>query len=504
MSKKISLIYLVIVLILIASHSQAQVYYSKILENAENYNHIDPIKDSTNQLIGFVYTDIPNKKFEISYIYNDSVIDLSLNSDPVKTINYMSGDTLFLYGVVIHYIESLYHTDRPLIHYYKIYNNQIEMDSIQPMPFIGPAYVGESLTSVDISFNFLENSIKGIIFNILLRINSYHETLGISVDDIPTSFYYSLDLETEILRKSATLLEPSILNSYDTIGYAAYKYNASYYDFRDFPEETNFGYDTSASFWVRPNLNLDLFYLNNENNFILKSIFADNFRTETDFDEVIYHGNLYDLSADSQMQVGCFEVLDSTSNLLWYTPVDGITLDFIYHPFHAIAGRNSSNAMILLDYRNGQIELSHSFQRELDKFQYFETGTDQPFINALGVHGDTLFVYRFDTPTDIVEYGLENNEIPKSFEIKQNFPNPFNAATSITFANKVYQHIELSIYNILGQEIKTLVSANLSPGDHIYNWDGLDEEGHDLPSGIYFARLATEENSDLIKMVMLK
>ena len=75
--------------------------------------------------------------------------------------------------------------------------------------------------------------------------------------------------------------------------------------------------------------------------------------------------------------------------------------------------------------------------------------------------------------------------VPEKIALHQNYPNPFNPQTEIRFDLPRDGHVVLKIYNILGEEIRTLVDRNVEMGFHSVTWDGKDEAGKDLPSGIY-------------------
>lgn len=104
------------------------------------------------------------------------------------------------------------------------------------------------------------------------------------------------------------------------------------------------------------------------------------------------------------------------------------------------------------------------------------------------------------------DFYLQNNieVVPQRFTLFQNYPNPFNPETNISFALPEDGKVNLKIYNLKGQLIKVLVNQKLSPGIHTLTWDGKDESGKDLPSGIYFYRLIAGEYSEAKKMVRIK
>jgi hypothetical protein len=98
----------------------------------------------------------------------------------------------------------------------------------------------------------------------------------------------------------------------------------------------------------------------------------------------------------------------------------------------------------------------------------------------------------------------ENEAIPHEFALKQNYPNPFNPETNVEFALPKEQDVSLVVYNLLGQEVKTLVNTRLAAGWHQAHWDGRNVQGSDVPSGVYFYRLYTPEFSQTSKMILLR
>jgi hypothetical protein len=95
--------------------------------------------------------------------------------------------------------------------------------------------------------------------------------------------------------------------------------------------------------------------------------------------------------------------------------------------------------------------------------------------------------------------------IPSAVELYGNFPNPFNPQTSIRFGLPFEMTVRLRIFNLLGQEVRTLDDGHRAAGEHAVSWDGRDQSGAVLPSGIYFYTL--EANGQAIavkKMTLLK
>jgi len=98
----------------------------------------------------------------------------------------------------------------------------------------------------------------------------------------------------------------------------------------------------------------------------------------------------------------------------------------------------------------------------------------------------------------------EEVKLPKAYSLKQNFPNPFNPTTSIEYALPEKGLVKLSIYNMLGQEVRTLVNTVQDANSYRVVWNGLDNSGKMVPSGIYFYTINANNFTATKKMVFLK
>jgi len=87
--------------------------------------------------------------------------------------------------------------------------------------------------------------------------------------------------------------------------------------------------------------------------------------------------------------------------------------------------------------------------------------------------------------------------LPHSFTLFQNYPNPFNSSTVICFALPESENVELAIYNLAGQQVTTLVSGTREAGTYTVRWDGRDEDGQELASGVYLYRLRTGDGKQV-------
>lgn len=100
--------------------------------------------------------------------------------------------------------------------------------------------------------------------------------------------------------------------------------------------------------------------------------------------------------------------------------------------------------------------------------------------------------------------GLSNQMIPGTFYLGDNYPNPFNPTTTISFGLPITSEIQIDIFNVLGQRIRTLISSRYDIGHHTVTWNGTDDSHSPVASGIYFYRLQAGDLTMNKKMVLMK
>lgn len=98
----------------------------------------------------------------------------------------------------------------------------------------------------------------------------------------------------------------------------------------------------------------------------------------------------------------------------------------------------------------------------------------------------------------------EQKVAPNDFRLSQNYPNPFNPETHISFAIPEMNETKLVIYNTQGQVVRTLVNSNLAAGSHSATWNGLDENGQSVASGLYIYQLTSGNLTITKRMVLMK
>jgi hypothetical protein len=115
---------------------------------------------------------------------------------------------------------------------------------------------------------------------------------------------------------------------------------------------------------------------------------------------------------------------------------------------------------------------------------------------------DTIYVKLLvDQPTGVED---DYSAVPKSYSLKQNYPNPFNPETVIEYNLPASGHVTLTVFNVVGQKVIDVVNGYESAGNKQAVWNGRDENGREVQSGVYFYRLTTDNFSMTRKMMLLK
>ncbi len=104
----------------------------------------------------------------------------------------------------------------------------------------------------------------------------------------------------------------------------------------------------------------------------------------------------------------------------------------------------------------------------------------------------------------ITKIALNNDHTPEAYKLEQNFPNPFNPTTTIRYSLARSTQVSLEIYNALGQRIRTLVSGQQSAGSYQVQWDGKNDFGQPVPSGVYLYRLKTKNYTAGKRMLLIR
>ena len=142
---------------------------------------------------------------------------------------------------------------------------------------------------------------------------------------------------------------------------------------------------------------------------------------------------------------------------------------------------------------------------------YFELLAEYPVLgrflalgrNVLIAHGDE----QFRIGESLIATNVEEERqvsVPEAAQLDQNFPNPFNSSTTISYELRSAGEVHLELFDLTGQRIRILVSMELLPGYYEARWDGLETGGASAASGTYIVRLTTAQGSQERKVLLIK
>ncbi len=155
-------------------------------------------------------------------------------------------------------------------------------------------------------------------------------------------------------------------------------------------------------------------------------------------------------------------------------------------------------------------------QIETDIFRKITETVDTSFTDSLHVAGDYAYYVKVvyaegeSNPSDTLSFNAlitDNDDysiIPLTTKLNRNYPNPFNPDTNISFDLAENGPVNLTIYNIKGQRVRTLVNERLSPGNYNFKWNGKNEYNKPVASGVYFFRLKSPRFTGVTKAILLK
>jgi hypothetical protein len=183
---------------------------------------------------------------------------------------------------------------------------------------------------------------------------------------------------------------------------------------------------------------------------------------------------------------------DSVYTLTWfYSPDSGDVVGQIYK-FGLYGGDNEPgkggfglNHQANIDDGASTYTIHTQFG-SINPFFYtaWDFDTESPIVSAVGDAGDGIVIRRPN--------------------LRENYPNPFNPSTTLTFELPKQMEVELTIFDVLGRKVNTLVKGVQRAGVHQVLWNGADAQGRSVSSGVYFYRLTTENYNRTLKMVLMR
>jgi len=157
----------------------------------------------------------------------------------------------------------------------------------------------------------------------------------------------------------------------------------------------------------------------------------------------------------------------------------------------------------------GGLQFDGKLISELSGNDVIATANGKTLIyNAIeGVLSTTSFEFS-STPVNVIVASVDGADVElnvaNQYLLMSSYPNPFNPETTISYELTQSSAVDLSVYNMLGQKVSTLVNENVDAGSYKSVWNGLDGNGAEMPSGIYMLRLTTENSSISEKVTLLR
>jgi photosystem II stability/assembly factor-like uncharacterized protein len=196
---------------------------------------------------------------------------------------------------------------------------------------------------------------------------------------------------------------------------------------------------------------------------------------------------------------GVFVSLDS--GVTWSSASTGMNNERVY--CLTLNDRGAASPFALAGLIGGGVYLSTNSGVS---WQFVGDGLPSETVNAMTIVSSYVIVGTYDgsiwrRPLSeiITGFNPRPGDLPRDFELCQNYPNPFNPTTAVRFSLPKAAFSELSVWNMLGQKLATLVSQRLSAGTHTYRWDASK-----FASGVYFFRLQAGDFLEMKKGVLLK
>ncbi|MGD9488353.1 MAG: alpha-amylase family glycosyl hydrolase [Calditrichaceae bacterium] len=172
---------------------------------------------------------------------------------------------------------------------------------------------------------------------------------------------------------------------------------------------------------------------------------------------------------------------------------------------------STMNATIIGNFGVAPLTVTPSFQTTGIWYDYFSGDSIDVLSTSAGIslQPGEFRIYttnKIETPEQGIISAITDDTpvYPVSFSLEQNYPNPFNPATTIEYHIESASDVAIVIYDILGRRVQTLVNEKKNAGVYKVDWNGLDQAGNKVASGVYFYRLNAGDKSFVRKMVMIE
>jgi len=240
--------------------------------------------------------------------------------------------------------------------------------------------------------------------------------------------------------------------------------------------------------------------------------------------DIIYGGNARTMSYDMSEIAYVDMLTDYKKSMLgisidYQGPIRGIELEIEYDPemvnilstglaklqedvmVNSKKMENGKFKVVVANLNSGSIENNENMYLNIPlQFNGNDYQVSTISLKDIKIAGADGSIIRSLARTDLSDI----KAIPVDFALQQNFPNPFNPSTEIRFDLPEADYVNLSVYNMMGQKIKTLTSGNMTPGYHSIIWNGTNDAGSKVATGMYFYSINTSQFQSIKKMLFLK
>ena len=203
--------------------------------------------------------------------------------------------------------------------------------------------------------------------------------------------------------------------------------------------------------------------------------------------------------------------IDNTNlNFSWLKSVDldGDKLSYLFSAWYEIIGESGNLKVINIDTSLSSTNFSITYMDLINALNDYKSPRGNLIwtVNVTDDVDTTFSNIRYSVLIEgkYVALSIEDGLIPEEFKLSQNYPNPFNPTTRIQFDIPRRSHTTVVVYDLLGNQVATLINKKVAPGRHVLTWNAVDDFNRKLPSGIYFYQIQADRFVDTKKMLLLK
>ena len=281
----------------------------------------------------------------------------------------------------------------------------------------------------------------------------------------------------------------------------------SYFDMYNYVQDLNDSMDRLKFSTSSPNFTV----FNDTMNLMVMIIPDENWNGTEDI--MLKVTDPYNLSDSAAVHVSVIPVSDPPGSFSLISPESGFTITNNTNPvnfvWHSSENVDKGDSVYYVFYMGKDSTFK-------DNPLTIETGDTSLYVNLSMISGlnywsvkarDMDGYLRWADEKRTIAYfsGIsEKDKLPEKFDLSQNYPNPFNSSTAISFTIPESGNIRVFIRDAKGREIKELVNAYEKPGSHVITWNGKDNSGQDVGSGMYFIEVVYKGSSIIKKMLLVR